>query len=64
LATFTFAVVADLLVFSLEGALVSFEPHCSQKLFEAGFLALQLAHVFVSAIPNSLVGLRRKNHIK
>jgi hypothetical protein len=36
------------------GALVSFDPHCSQKLFDAGFLALQLGQIFVSAIRNSL----------
>ena len=44
-----------LLPFSTGDTLESLEPHCSQKLFAAGFLVLQFAHTFVSAIPNSLV---------
>jgi hypothetical protein len=45
-----------LLLFSTGTAVLSLEPHCSQKLFEVGFLVLQFSHTFVSAIPNSLVG--------
>jgi hypothetical protein len=41
--------------FSEDVPLFSLAPHCSQKLLEAGFFALQLGQVFISAIPNSLV---------
>lgn len=55
-------VVTVLFIFSFGiGLPVSLEPHCSQKLFAVGFLVLQLVHTFVSAIPNSLGGLIRKN---
>jgi hypothetical protein len=51
-----FTVDCILLLFSTRTAVLSLEPHCSQKLFEAGFLVSQFSHTFVSAIPNSLVG--------
>jgi hypothetical protein len=40
----------DLGVFSSIEPAVSFEPHCSQKLLDGGFLAPHLLHNFASAI--------------